>query len=114
MNTPNHAQELTVNIDFTSCNCKGYDATDPCGHGDTSEGCPVHDPNLADVRKVAAAWEALEGLHASSEDRLIEALTVLSLPVKVPHLMIEEFYNLECSGADAAELVEWIQETWAD
>lgn len=25
------------------CTCRGYDAADPCGHGDTSEGCPRHD-----------------------------------------------------------------------
>lgn len=28
------------------CNCTDrQSALDPCGHGDTSEGCPVHDPN---------------------------------------------------------------------
>ena len=26
------------------CTCKYPDATDPCGHSDTSEGCPQHDP----------------------------------------------------------------------
>lgn len=29
-----------------TCACRGYDPADPCGHGDTSEGCPVHDPQL--------------------------------------------------------------------
>jgi hypothetical protein len=27
------------------CTCRGYDPVDPCGHGDTSEGCPRHDSN---------------------------------------------------------------------
>lgn len=26
------------------CFCRGYDPADPCMHGDTSEGCPRHDP----------------------------------------------------------------------
>lgn len=30
------------------CTCRGYDPADPCGHGDTSEGCPRHDPNYYD------------------------------------------------------------------
>jgi len=28
------------------CTCRGYNPADPCGHGDTAEGCPKHDPNL--------------------------------------------------------------------
>lgn len=27
------------------CWCRGRDAMDPCGHADTSEGCPAHDRN---------------------------------------------------------------------
>lgn len=32
------------------CNCaeRFNNPADPCGHGDTSEGCPVHDPNYYD------------------------------------------------------------------
>jgi hypothetical protein len=31
------------------CLCRGYDPADPCLHGNTSQGCPVHDPNYADA-----------------------------------------------------------------
>lgn len=27
------------------CECLGSRPEDPCGHGDTSEGCPRHDPS---------------------------------------------------------------------
>ena len=27
-----------------ACICRGYDPADPCMHGDTSQGCPKHDP----------------------------------------------------------------------
>jgi hypothetical protein len=27
-----------------SCKCSKPDPADPCGHSDTSEGCPRHDP----------------------------------------------------------------------
>lgn len=35
---------------MSKCTCdprylNGYPPEDPCGHGDTSEGCPVHDPD---------------------------------------------------------------------
>lgn len=32
-------------MDRERCECRGPDPADPCGHGETSEGCPVHDPN---------------------------------------------------------------------
>lgn len=48
MCTPDHdaADCLPYRVEAaTKCTCQGYDPADPCGHGDTSEGCPTHDPN---------------------------------------------------------------------
>jgi len=38
--------DLTCNCDPRYRHPDAWPAEDPCGHGDTSEGCPVHDPEL--------------------------------------------------------------------
>lgn len=42
---PTKASIITPVTPEPVCSCRGPVAEDPCGHGDTSEGCPVHDPN---------------------------------------------------------------------
>lgn len=48
------------------CTCSLPGPEDPCGHSDTSEGCPVHDPSLVDADDLARAVGALLEDYAAS------------------------------------------------
>src|SRR5207237_446636 len=57
------------------CTCRGYDPADPCGHGDTSEGCPRHDPGARDE------WIA-ENRNASGEGAVDRVWSTLIAPAE--------------------------------
>lgn len=53
-------RECTCDPRYRSAAHGGGVPEDPCGHGDTSEGCPVHDPNYEpDEPDVLCEWFAL-------------------------------------------------------
>lgn len=40
------------------CYCRGPIPEDPCGHGETSEGCPAHDPRAREEWQLSLAESA--------------------------------------------------------
>lgn len=41
------------------CSCRGPIPEDPCGHGETSSGCPAHDPAERE-QWLAEGWESIQ------------------------------------------------------
>lgn len=75
------------------CTCRGYDPADPCGHGDTSQGCPAHDDEARD------AWlgEALEDhalptvVVAPTDAAVVEGVGRLRIDLEAIRERLERF-----------------------
>lgn len=64
------------------CTCTGYDPADPCRHGDTSAGCPRHDPQAgADYLEELGELEPEAGIVPVGDLEELEELEELPGPV---------------------------------